>query len=57
MASMKGFHALKHLPEEKVTDKISRRILVGDKEMVVWWSMKAGVHAAATSTRTSRCSW
>jgi len=23
------------------------RILVGDKEMVVWWSMKAGVHAAA----------
>ena len=32
---------------EKVTDTISRRILVGDKEMVVWWSMKAGVHAAA----------
>ena len=47
MPSMKGFHALKNLPEEKVTDKISRRILAGDKEMVVWWSMKAGVHAAA----------
>jgi len=35
---------------EKVTDTISRRILVGDKEMVVWWSMKAGVHAAARET-------
>jgi unsaturated pyranuronate lyase len=47
MASMHGYHALKNLPEEKVTDKISRRILVGDKEMVVWWSMTAGAHAAA----------
>jgi quercetin dioxygenase-like cupin family protein len=46
MPSMKGFHALKELPVEKVTDKISRRVLTGDKEMVVWWSMKAGVHAA-----------
>ena len=47
MASMKGFHALRHLPEEKITDKITRRLLVGDKEMVVWWSMKAGAHADA----------
>ena len=47
MPTMRGFHALKDLPEEKVTDKITRRVLVGDKEMVVWWRMKAGVHAAA----------
>ena len=47
MPGMHGYHALKNLPEEKVTDKISRRILVGDKEMVVWWSMKAGAHAAS----------
>src|SRR2546427_10002616 len=47
MPSMKGFYALKHLPEEKITDKITRRVLVGDKEMVVWWSMTAGAHAAA----------
>jgi quercetin dioxygenase-like cupin family protein len=47
MPSMKGYHALKNLPEEKVTDKISRRVLTGDQEMVVWWSMKAGAHAAA----------
>jgi quercetin dioxygenase-like cupin family protein len=47
MRSMPGFTELKHLPEETVTDKISRRILTGEKEMVVWWSMKAGAHAAA----------
>jgi len=47
MSIMKGFHALRELPEEKVTDKISRRVLIGEKEMIVWWSMKAGAHAAA----------
>ena len=47
MPSMRGYFALKDLPEEKITDTISRRMLVGDKEMVVWWSMKAGTHAAA----------
>ena len=47
MPPMKGFHALARLPVEKVTDKISRRMLVGDREMIVWWSMKAGAHAAA----------
>ena len=47
MATMSGFNALRNLPEEKVTDKITRRVLTGDKEMVVWWTMKAGAHAAA----------
>ena len=47
MPSMRGYVALKDLPEEKITDTISRRMLVGDKEMVVWWSMKAGTHAGA----------
>jgi unsaturated pyranuronate lyase len=47
MPIMKGFHALKELPEEKVTDKITRRVLTGEKEMIVWWTMQAGAHAAA----------
>jgi len=34
MASMAGFHALKRLPEEKITDKITRRVLFGDKTMI-----------------------
>ena len=43
---MKGYTNLKDLPEEKIGDKITRRILVGEKEMVVFWKMKAGAHAA-----------
>jgi len=31
---MAGFHALKRLPEEKITDKITRRVLFGDKTMI-----------------------
>src|SRR3989442_1518392 len=57
MPSMKGFHALRRLPEEKITDKISRRVLVGDKEMVVWWSMKAGAHAAAHTHPHEQIFW
>jgi len=47
--AMKGFTSLTLLPEEKVGDKITRRILVGEKEMIVFWSMRAGAHAAAHS--------
>lgn len=57
MRVMAGFHALKDLPEERVTDKISRRVLVGDKTMVVWWSMKAGAHAAAHSHPHEQVFW
>ncbi|MGH7313955.1 MAG: cupin domain-containing protein [Candidatus Rokuibacteriota bacterium] len=47
MRLMQGFHALDKLPEERVTDTISRKTLTGEQEMIVWWSMKAGAHAAA----------
>ena len=47
MPVLSGFSTLKNLPEEKITDKITRRVLAGEQEMLVWWSMKAGVHAAA----------
>jgi hypothetical protein len=42
---MKGFARLNDLPEEKVGEKITRRILVCEQEMVVSWKMKAGAHA------------
>jgi quercetin dioxygenase-like cupin family protein len=45
--SMKGFTNLDVIPEEKITEKITRRMIVGEKEMVVFWKMKAGAHAAA----------
>lgn len=46
-AATTPFLALRELPEEQITDRISRRVLAGDKGMVVWWSIKAGAHAAA----------
>ena len=57
MPTLRGFHALRALPEEKVTDKITRRVLGGEKEMVVWWSMKAGAHAAAHQHPNEQIFW
>jgi len=57
MAVIKGFEALKNLPQERVTDRISRRILTGEKEMIVWWSMKAGAHAAAHAHPHEQIFW
>ena len=49
MPKLSGFASLKALPEERITDKISRKVAAGDSEMIVWWSMKAGAQAAAHS--------
>ena len=57
MAMIKGFEALKNLPQEQVTDRISRRVLTGEKEMIVWWSMKAGAHAAAHAHPHEQIFW
>jgi quercetin dioxygenase-like cupin family protein len=46
-SAMAGYHTFRHLPEERITDRISRRVLTGDQGMVVWWSIKAGAHAEA----------
>jgi hypothetical protein len=42
MPVMFGFKQLAALPQERVTDKISRRVLAGKQGMMVWWSMLAG---------------
>jgi quercetin dioxygenase-like cupin family protein len=47
LAAMKGFLSLDKVPEEQVTPLIRRRIVTGEKEMIVFWRMKAGAHAAA----------
>ena len=47
MPKMSGFASLATLPEERISDKISRRIAAGDRGMIVWWSMRAGAHAGA----------
>jgi quercetin dioxygenase-like cupin family protein len=55
--AMRGFHSLSRLPEETITDQITRRVLTGEKEMVVWWSMKAGAHAAAHAHPHEQIAW
>ncbi len=47
VAARKGYLQLDKIPEEKVTPLISRKVVTGEKEMVVYWKMKAGAHAAA----------
>jgi quercetin dioxygenase-like cupin family protein len=57
MPKLSGFASLATLPEERVTDKISRKIVAGDQEMIVWWSMKAGAHAAAHRHPHEQIAW
>jgi quercetin dioxygenase-like cupin family protein len=47
MPKLAGFGSLNTLAEERVTDKITRRLVAGDQCMLVVWQMKAGAHAAA----------
>ena len=47
MLAFSGYTSLAALPEERITDKISRRLVAGEHGMIVWWSIKAGAHAAA----------
>ena len=57
MPTIKGFEQLENLPEEKLTDQITRRVLAGEQGMIVWWSMKAGAHAAAHSHPHEQTFW
>ena len=54
---MAGFYALDQLPLEHVTEHYSRRVLVGDKEMIIWASLKAGAHAASHSHPHEQMFW
>jgi hypothetical protein len=39
MPTLVGFGTFAALPEEQISEKISRRILSGDQGMLVWWSI------------------
>ena len=47
MPIIEGFDKLAAVPEEQITDKISRRVISGKQGTMVYWRMKAGAHAAA----------
>ena len=47
VSAMRGYASLDTIPDEKVTPLITRKIVTGEKQMLVLWNMKAGAHAAA----------
>lgn len=57
MRTLLGFGAFARLPEEKISEKISRRVLSGDQGMVVWWSFDAGVHIEPHSHPNEQIVW
>jgi hypothetical protein len=39
MPKLVGFSRFAALPEEQISEKISRRVLSGEQGMIVWWRM------------------
>ena len=52
-----GFGTFAALPEEEISEKVSRRILSGDQGMIVWWSIGAGVHVEPHSHPNEQIVW
>ena len=46
MPVIAGFDNLASVPEEQITDKIRRRVVSGKQGTLVYWTIKAGAHAA-----------
>jgi quercetin dioxygenase-like cupin family protein len=44
MPKVTGFSTFASIPEERISDKISRRVVSGEQGMIVWWSIAQGVH-------------
>jgi quercetin dioxygenase-like cupin family protein len=57
MPTLTGFGEFASLPEERLSDKVSRRILAGDQAMIVWWSVAAGVHVETHSHPHEQIVW
>jgi len=57
MPKLSGFESLAALSAERISDKISRKIVAGDQGMIVWWEMKAGAHAAAHRHPHEQIAW
>ena len=57
MPTLVGFGAFASLPQEQISERISRRILSGDQGMIVWWSIGAGVHVEPHSHANEQIVW
>jgi len=57
MPTLKGFGTFAALPEEQISEKVSRRVLCGDHGMIVWWSIGAGVHVQSHNHPSEQIVW
>jgi quercetin dioxygenase-like cupin family protein len=57
MSELTGFGSFAALHEERLSEKISRRILSGSQGMAVWWSIGAGVHVEPHSHANEQIVW
>jgi quercetin dioxygenase-like cupin family protein len=57
MTNLMGFGTFAALPNEQLSEKISRRILSGSQGMVVWWNIGAGVHVERHSHANEQIVW
>ena len=57
MPTLVGFGRFAALPEEQISENISRRILSGDQGMLVWWSIGQGVHVEPHSHASEQIVW
>ena len=57
MPRLLGFSRFAALPEEQISENISRRVLSGDQGMIVWWSIGAGVHVEPHSHANEQIVW
>jgi quercetin dioxygenase-like cupin family protein len=55
MPRLVGFGTFAALPEEQISENISRRIL--SEGMLVWWSIRAGVHVEPHSHANEQIVW
>ena len=57
MPVVNGFGSFAEVDDEVITDKITRRVVSGEKGMLVWWRMEPGAHAAAHSDPHEQIAW
>lgn len=57
MAVLDKIQNLKGMPEEHLTDEMSRRMIVGKNQMLTIWKMKKGAHSAAHKHPEEQIFW
>ncbi len=57
MSVLSGFGSFHAIKEKKIHEKVTLRMVAGEKGMIVWWSGKAGAHLGAHSHPHEQIVW